>query len=68
MSSEVKQMRFVMTTKPPTMLVILDTTVMIRRDKILSTSSTFDLTAQTSGQFTAGGKEMLAKSATSRLV
>ena len=61
-------MRFVMTTKPPTMLVILDTTVMIRRDKILSTSSTFDLTAQTSGQFTAGGKEMLAKSATSRLV
>ena len=61
-------MRFVMTTKPPTMLVILDTTVMIRGDKILSTSSTFDLTAQTSGQFTAGGKEMLAKSATSRLV
>jgi hypothetical protein len=61
-------MRFVMTTRPPTMLMILDKTVMIRRDKILSTSSTFDLTAQTSGQFTAGGKEMLAKSATSRLV
>ena len=50
------------------MLMVLDKTVMIRRDKILSTSSTFDLTAQTSGQFTAGGKEMLAKSATSRLV
>jgi hypothetical protein len=61
-------MRFVMTTRPPTMLMILDKTVLIRRDKILSTSSTFDLTAQTSGQFTAGGKEMLAKSATSRLV
>ncbi len=61
-------MRFVMTTRPPTMLMILDTTVMIRREKILSTSSTFDLTAQTSGQFTAGGKEMLAKSETSRLV
>ena len=57
-----------MTEKRPTMLMILDTTVMIRRDKILSTSSIFDLTAQTSGQFTAGGKEMLAKSATSRLV
>ncbi len=57
-----------MTTRPPTMLMILDKTVMIRRDKILSTSSTFDLTAQTSGQFTAGGKEMLAKSAASLLV
>ena len=57
-----------MTTRPPTMLMILDKTVMIRRDKISSTSSTFDLTAQTLEQFTAGGKEMLAKSATSRLV
>ena len=57
-----------MTTRPPTMLMILDKTVMIRRDKILSTSSTFDLTAETSGQFTAGGEEMLAKSAASRLV
>ena len=50
------------------MLMILDKTVMIRRDKISSTFSTFDLTAETSGQFTAGGKEMLAKSAASLLV
>jgi hypothetical protein len=61
-------MRFVMTTRPPTMLMILNKTVMIRGDKISSTSSTFDLTAETSGQFTAGGEEMLAKSAASRLV
>jgi hypothetical protein len=32
-------MRFVMTTRRPTMLMILDKTVMVRRDKILSTSS-----------------------------
>ena len=61
-------MRFVMTTRPPTMLMILDKAVMIRRDKISSTFSTFDLTAETPGQFTAVGKEMLAKSAASLLV
>ena len=50
------------------MLMILDKTVMIRRDKIWITSLIFDLTALTSGQFTAGGKEMLAESAASLLV